>query len=425
VRDPAEAAAAESHPAGWQVPFFTIWIGQALSLVGSNVAQFALVWWLTKLTGSATVLATASMVSIIPQVFLGPFAGAYVDRWNRRVVMLVADSFIALVSLWLAYLFWADRMQVWHVYAVMIARALGGIFHWPAMSASTSLMVPKKHLARVAGLNQTLHGALNVAGPPLGAFLLSLLPLYGVMLIDVGTAAFAILPLFFVFIPQLQRTQTAGAKPTILDDVREGLRYIWQWTGMRILLGMAMVLNFVLAPASSLSPLLVTEHFGGEAMQLGWFNSSWGAGALIGGLTLSVWGGFRRRIYTSLMGVTLLGVGAVTLGLTPAALFWLALAANFMLGVMNPIANGPLSAVFQAIIAPEMQGRVFMVVGSMCTAMMPLSLAIAGPLADVVGVRAWYVVGGVLCMVMGAGAFFVPAIVNIEDQSKGATTADA
>jgi DHA3 family macrolide efflux protein-like MFS transporter len=187
---------------------------------------------------------------------------------------------------------------------------------------------------------------------------------------------------------------------------------------------MAMVLNFVLAPAGSLSPLLVTEHFGGGAMQLGWFNSIWGAGALVGGLTLSVWGGFRRRIYTSLMGVALLGVGALMLGLAPAALFWLALAANFMLGVMNPIANGPLHAIFQAVVAPEMQGRVFMVIGSLCTAMMPLSLAIAGPLADVVGVRAWYVVGGALCMLVGAGAFFVPALVNIEEQGEGVAGAD-
>jgi DHA3 family macrolide efflux protein-like MFS transporter len=175
----------------WKIPFFTIWTGQAFSLIGSRIVQFALVWWLTQLTGSATILATASMVALIPEILLSPIAGAYVDRWNRRIVMMVADGVIALALLWLAYLFWVDAVQVWHVYVVMAVRAVGGSFHWPAMQASTSLMVPEKHLTRVAGLNQTLNGALNIIGPPLGALLMGVMSLSGVMLVDVGTAVLA------------------------------------------------------------------------------------------------------------------------------------------------------------------------------------------------------------------------------------------
>jgi DHA3 family macrolide efflux protein-like MFS transporter len=157
------------------IPFFTIWAGQAFSLVGSQVVQFALVWWLTQLTGSATVLATASLVALLPEIVLSPIAGAYVDRWNRRIVMIVADGLIALASLWLAYLFWIGATQVWHVYVILAIRAVGGSFHWPAMQASTSLMVPKEQLTRVAGLNQTLKGVLNIACPPLGALLLAIM----------------------------------------------------------------------------------------------------------------------------------------------------------------------------------------------------------------------------------------------------------
>jgi DHA3 family macrolide efflux protein-like MFS transporter len=134
----------------WALPFFTIWTGQALSLLGSRVAQFAIVWWLTEMTGSATVLATASMVAFIPEVFLAPIAGTYVDRWNRRVVMIVADSIIALASLWLAVMFWMGAAQIWHIYVLMLIRSIGGSFHWPAMQASTSLMVPKDRLFRVS-----------------------------------------------------------------------------------------------------------------------------------------------------------------------------------------------------------------------------------------------------------------------------------
>ena len=212
----------------WKAPFFTIWTGQALSLVGSSVAQFALIWWLTTLTGSATVLATASLAALVPGIVLGPIAGAYVDRWNRRIVMIAADSLVALASLVLAGLFWMGSMEIWHVYLAMTLRSIGSSFHWPAMQASTSLMVPKEQLGRVAGINQTMNGVLNIVGPPIGALLMGLLPLEGIMMVDVGTAAFAIAPLLFVTVPQPRREARGGqdlAKPSIWADMREGLPF--------------------------------------------------------------------------------------------------------------------------------------------------------------------------------------------------------
>lgn len=133
----------------WKARFFTVWTGQQLSLIGSRIAQFALVWWVTEKTGSATVLATATMVALLPRILLGPIIGSLVDRWNRQKIMVISDSFVALVSLWLAYLFWSGTMQVWHVYVVMLARSAGGAFQSPAFRASTTLMVPSKHYTRV------------------------------------------------------------------------------------------------------------------------------------------------------------------------------------------------------------------------------------------------------------------------------------
>ncbi|HSJ58053.1 MAG TPA: MFS transporter, partial [Anaerolineae bacterium] len=233
---------------GWKVPFFGIWTGQALSLVGSRAAQFALVWWLTQLTGSATVLATASLVGLLPEIALGPLAGAYVDRWERRRVMIAADVLIALAGLWLAYLFWTDAIQVWHVYVVMFVRSVGGAFHWPAMHASTSLMVPKEQLARVAGVNQTLNGVLNIVGPPLGALLMALMPLAGVMLLDVGTAMLAVVPLLFIAIPQPRRAEMAAgeARPSVWADIKGGVRYIAAWPGLMVLIGVAMIIKVAL-----------------------------------------------------------------------------------------------------------------------------------------------------------------------------------
>ncbi|MFZ5916296.1 MAG: MFS transporter [Chloroflexota bacterium] len=409
----------------WQTPFFTIWIGQALSLVGSQLAQFALVWWLTEATGSATVLAMATLAAVLPGVVLGPFAGALVDRWDRRKVMLVADSFVALVSAGLAYLFWIEAVSIWHIYAAMLARALGGAFHWPAMHASTSLMVPQKHLSRVAGLNHTMQGVLSVVAPPLGAILLSLLPLQGIMGLDVITALMAIVPLFFVTIPRPQKTTAddqAAARPSLWREMQAGLRYVWAWPGLMAILFMAMVINFVVNPAFSLMPLLVTEHLGGGALQLGWLESAWGIGIVMGGLLLSVWGGFRRRVYTSLSGLVLGGLGIMGIGLAPANGLGLALAALFVAGFTSPLIDGPFFAILQARVAPEMQGRVFTVVVSFAQAMQPLSLAVAGPVSDAIGVRSWYVLGGAVFALIGAAAFFVPAVVNIEQNGQTTKT---
>lgn len=320
----------------WKLPFFTIWTGQAFSLIGSRVVQFALVWWLTQLTGSATVLATASMVAIIPEIFLAPIAGAYVDRWNRRLVMIAADGAIALALLWLAYLFWLDAVQIWHIYIIMGVRAVGGSFHWPAMQASTSLMVPQKHLTRVAGLNQTLNGTLSIIGPPLGALLMGLLPLSSVMLVDVGTAALAITSLLFVHIPQPRRDDLGVDKSTIWADMGQGLRYIWGWSGLVTLIGMAMILKIALTPAFSLLPLLVSQHFNGDAAQLSLLEAVAGVGIVVGGLILSVWGGFKRKIYTTMMGTIILGLSFLALGLTPAGLFSSALASTLVIGLMIP-----------------------------------------------------------------------------------------
>jgi len=403
----------------WQTPFFAIWTGQAFSLLGSRIVQFALVWWLTELTGSATVLATATMVALAPEILLSPIAGAYVDRWNRRIVMIAADTLIALASLWLAYLSWTASMQIWHVYVIMLIRALGGCFHWPAMQASTSLMAPNEYLARIAGLNQTLNGALSILGPPLGALLMGLLPLHNVILVDVVTAALAIAPLCFVHVPQPRRADEGAKASSVWRDMQDGMRYVWNWPGLVTLIGAAMIFKVLLTPAFSLMPLLVSDHFGGRAVQLSLLQSSIGVGVVLGGLTLSVWGGFKRKIYTTMMGMCVIGVSLVILGLLPGHLFWAALATVFLMGLTVPMIDGPIMAIFQGTISPEMQGRVLTLVISLGSITSPFSLAIAGPVTDWLGIQVWYLAAGLLCSGMGILSFFVPAIVNIEQNNNG------
>jgi len=402
----------------WIVRFAIVWVGQSLSLVGSQLVQFALIWWLTKTTGSATVLATATLVGLLPQILLGPLAGTLVDRWNRRLVLIVADSINALAVLVLAILFWIGNVEIWQVYLVIFVRSIAGGFHLPAMQASVTLMVPKEHLSRVQGINQMLIGFLNILAAPMGALLLELLPMQGVLAVDVVTALIAVMTLAVVSIPQPERSAFQAGQASFWQDFVAGLKYVLHWPGLVALLLLSALLNLMLMPATSLLPLLVTEHFGRGALQLAWLQSAYGVGMIIGGLALGVWGGFRRRIFTTLAGLVLLGLGLIAMGLLPPWAMRLAIGVAFVIGFAGPIVNGPLIAVFQGTVDPAMQGRVFTLINSVAGAMSPIGLLIAGPVGDLFGVRVWFLISGVSVALMGVVAFFIPVIVHVEDNRR-------
>jgi DHA3 family macrolide efflux protein-like MFS transporter len=180
---------------------------------------------------------------------------------------------------------------------------------------------------------------------------------------------------------------------------------------------MATAINFMLTPAFSLLPILVTKHFGGQAFQLAWMESIAGIGIIIGGLLLSAWGGFQRRIYTTLVGLIGIGIGSLALGLLPSRAYAMGLIALFLVGFSQPITNGPLIAAVQTAVAPEMQGRVFTLIASAASAMSPLGLIIAGPIADTLGIQTWFILGGVVTGAMGIIGFFLPALVHFEKGS--------
>ena len=398
----------------WKRTFFTIWSGQALSILGSQLVQFALIWHLTIKTGSATVLATASLVGMLPNVVLGPFIGTLVDRWNRRRIMLIADSIVALATLLLVALFALDVVEVWHIYAVIFIRSLASTFHGNAMSASTSLMVPVEQLTRIQGLNQLLNGGLNVVAAPLGALLLGMLPMQGILSIDVITALFAILPLAFIHVPQPERNAVDAEKTTVWTDFKAGLRYMISWPGLLIIGLMTVGINFTIIPAFSLLPLMIKDYFGGSAIHLSWVESAMGAGMIVGGVLLGLWGGFSRKILTSMVGLMGMGAGTLILALAPSSAMSLAVGGALLVGLMTPITMGPFFAVIQSTVEPEMQARVFSLLSSVGTAIAPLGLIIAGPVADRVGIQAWFLLGGILCIFMAVTGLFIPAVMNME-----------
>ena len=404
------------NPAQWKRFFFTIWSGQAASLFGSRLVDFALVWYMTTQTGSAVVLTTASIVSMLPMI-LALFFGGLVDRFKRRNLMIFADGLIAVFTLLIALLFWLGSIQIWHLYVLLLVRSTAGVIHFMSMMASTSLMVPEQQLSRVAGMNQTLNGVMNIAAPPLGALLMTVLPIYSILFIDVATALMAILPLVFIRIPEVgMLKQPAREGTNLFGGIREGIQYIYSRKGLLSLLSLSLLSNFMAAPLYTLLPLLATRHFGGGALEFAWMEGASGVGVVVGGLLLSAWGGFKKRIYTMLWGGVLAGVSVLLIGAAPAQAFWMAVAGCFLAGFSISFTDGPFTAVVQAGVAPEVQGRVFSVIISVIKMATPLALVLAGQLAERLGVRFWYFMGGAGMLLLNAVGFMMPALLRLEEE---------
>jgi len=287
-------------------------------------------------------------------------------------------------------------------------------------------MVPEKHYSRISGLNQTIHGLLNLIGAPLGALLLSLMPMHSVMLVDVATASFAVIPLLFIFVPQPKREHIEAIKESsFLANAREGLRFVLHWPGMLVLLAAASILKIALMPAFSLVPLLVKDHFGGEAAEYSMLSVSVGLGMLLGGLALSAWGGFRKKVYTILLGLLGIGAASLVLGLTPATMFWLGIVSTFVIGFMISLADAPIAAIMQATVPPEMQGRVFGLLGSLFSLTTPIGLAIAGPVGDAMGIPFWFRLAGIICLIIAVVSFFIPAFRQLEEHKFNGSSTEA
>ncbi|MBN1440536.1 MAG: MFS transporter [Anaerolineales bacterium] len=418
-----------SAAGSWIGPFAAFWPSQALSLFGSRLVSFALIWHLAQTTDSAAVLALAALASLMPQVVLGPAAGAIVDRGNRRHILIVADSAIAAATLILSGLFAAGIAAPWQIFTFMFLRAVGDGFHAPAMLTTTTLIVPERHLARVQGLNQALEGALNIAAAPIAAVLLGFFPVVGIMLIDILTALAAVGILLRLRIPQPERAAGDARSGSFLEttrkDVIEGMRYVWRWTGLCALMAAGVCFNSLLQPALMLLPILVRRSLDGTAITLGGIQAAFGIGIVAGGAGLGIWGGFRRRVWTVVLGLAGLGASLLAAGLHPAGnALWIA-GCLFGCGAMMAVIHGALFAIIQSRVVPEMQGRVMALTMSAVGMAVPIGLTLAGPLADRLGPEVWFAAAGIVCLGMAASAAASPAVQRLEDRPReGRPTAE-
>jgi MFS family permease len=359
--------------------FSIIWFGQLISTLGSGLTGFALGVWVYQETGSTTMFAMNMLAYAIPNLVVSPFAGALVDRFDRRLVMIMSDAGAGLTTLAIVILLYTGNLEVWHVYIATAISAAFTTFQWPAFSAVTTLLVPKEHLGRAGGMTQIGEAISQLLSPAIAGVLFVTTGLIGVVLIDFATFAFAVLTLFFISVPKPKVTKEGlASKGSLLKEATYGWRYIVARRGLFGLLIVFALTNFFSGLwGPLLSPMLLDMT---DPKTLGFLASIVGIGMLLGTIVMSVWGGPKRRIHGVLGFLILSGVFAFFLGMTPS--IYLIAVAGFGLLFVSPIVNGSSQALWQSKVAPDVQGRVFSVRRMIAWSTMPLAYIIAGPIAD-------------------------------------------
>ncbi len=362
--------------------FFVIWIGQVVSILATNMTHFALTIWVFEMTDSAFALGLLQVFFITPFLVISPFAGVMVDRYNRKVMMMVSDLGAGLATIIILVLHTSGMLQVWHLYITATIMGLGNSFQWPAYSAAISTMVPKEQYGRANGLMSLMEAGPGVISPILAGALLPLIGLTGILTIDVVTFVFAIGALLVVFIPQPMRT-AEGQKGSgnILREAAYGFQYIFQRPS---LLGLQLVFLFgnlftgigytVMAP-------MILARTANNSLIFGSVQSAGAIGAVAGGVIMSGWGGFKRRSHGVLFGWILAGIGGMSLmGIGTGLEVWVPVVV--FSNMLIPLINTSNQSIWQSKVAPDVQGRVFSARRLIAWLTQPISPVIAGALAD-------------------------------------------
>jgi len=429
------------RPSG-MLGFTIVWAGQIVSVMASTMTQFALTIWAYQETGSATALGVINTAFVLPFLILSPFAGAMVDRYNRKLMMMVSDLTAVTATFGLLILHFTGHLQIWHLVAASVVNGLGNTFQWPAYSAAISSMVPKENYSRANGMMSLVESAPAVIAPLLAGVLLPLISLTGILIIDVVTFFLAIATLLAVYVPQPVKTVEGQAgKGSLLHEAAYGFRYIFARKGLLGLLIFFVCLNFVIGLSASLFSPFILARTGNDSAMLGTVQSAAAVGAVIGGLLIGLWGGFKRRMHSIFLGEALTGLFVLTVfGLGRTLPVWIMAA---VIGSIFPsFTNGASQAIWQAKVAPDVQGRVFSARRMIAWSMGPITPILAGALADYVtepamqsqtwlarlfgplvgnspgsGMAVQFVVTGVAYMVVVAIVFlFVPVVRDLEDR---------
>lgn len=330
----------------------------------------------------------------LPTFFLSPFAGVWADRYDRKTLIMLADSMIALSTLILALLFLAGYEMMWLLFVMSAIRALGAAVQMPAVGAFIPQVVPDDQLTRVSGINGSIQSAVMLVSPMLSGALLTFTTIEAIFFIDVVTAALGVsVLLFFLKVPAHRKAQEMQ-KVSYFADMSLGLKYIREHAFLKKFFVFCALFMVMAGPAAFLTPLQVTRTFGEDVWRLTAIEMTFSVGMMLGGILMATWGGFKNRIHSMAFGTLLFGACTVALGVIP--IFWLYLVFMAMVGVSMPIFNTPATVMLQEKVEPDFLGRVFGVLSMISSTMMPLGMLIFGPIADIMRIEVLLIGTGVI-----------------------------
>ncbi len=401
----------------WKKKFTILWIGQFISLISSSAVNFAIIIWLSLETGSAEVLAFAAIAGLLPQAVIGPFAGVYIDRWDRKKTMIFADGFVAFCTLIMSVSFYLGHESLWLIYTMLGLRSVGSAFHMPAMQAAIPMLAPQSELLRIAGINQIIQSVSSIAGPALGALAIGFLSIGNVLLLDIVGALVAITALLFIHIPNPEIAEQAKASfNQVWKDMKIGFQEIYLNKGLLYLFLYSIIAMFCIMPVAVLFPLMTINHFGGDKFEMSLIEIIWGVGMLLGGSVLGIWKpNINKVVMINLMniiiGITFSGSGWLTA--TQFIFFAILTAVG---GVAASLYNASFTTLIQEEIKPNMLGRVFSLYYSLIVIPSVVGLLCTGFIADFIGISQTFVILGLLISLVGVVSFFTPSLMKLDSK---------
>ncbi|MEK5476556.1 MFS transporter [Paenibacillus sp. FSL R5-0407] len=382
----------------WKRNIILFLSSQTISLFGSALVQYAIMWHITLSTESGVMMTLYIVCGFIPTFILSPFAGVWADRFNRKLLIMLADGLIAAATLILAVLFLMGHDSIWLLFAMAVVRALGTGVQTPAVGAILPQIVPTDKLTRVNGINGTLQAIMTFVAPMASAALMTMASLEIIFFIDVITATIAILTLLFFFKIPVHEKAAEKQTTSYFSDFMHGISYIKQHDFLKSFFLFFAVFFILMAPAAFLTPLQVTRSFGDDVWRLTAIEIAFSVGMMAGGGFIASWGGFRNKIHTMTLASLLMGACTLALGLVPV--FWIYLVFMAVFGVAMPLFNTPTMVLVQERVEESYLGRIFGVFGMISTSMMPLGMLIFGPIADVIQIE-WLLIGtGLLILIL-------------------------
>jgi DHA3 family macrolide efflux protein-like MFS transporter len=407
---------------GWKGRVTVFLVGQTISTFGSFLVQYALMWHLTLTTKSGLVLALAAIFGFLPQAIVSIFAGVWADRVNRKIMIIVSDSIIALSTLVLALFMLSGVEDLWLIFLVMAVRSIGAGVQMPAISALVPQIVPTDKLLTVNGINSSISSSLQLLAPVAAAAVYSTMSLSAILFIDVVTAVIGLSLLATIAVPTLARA-ASDEKPSYFADLKDGLHYIFSNQLVRWVMAIFAIVFLLIVAPSNLSPLMLVRTFGSDVWMLTVLELSFGIGMLIGGALIAVFATKIDRIGMIIGSSILFGILATVMGFTTNLIVFFAL--FFVVGIAVPAFSTSAMTLLQETVEPERQGRVFGFVGIVIAVAMPLGMAILGPLADIVSVELLLIITGLATVVIAVVAVLLPAgrrAIRAAHSSTGVTT---